>query len=75
MTTSVTIIGNVYTTVSTYVFTFSGGTGTGSIILPDSGVDNTTLLLVPLPPAAYAGIGGLALAGFAAQRRRSTLRA
>lgn len=74
-TSSVPVIGNVYTIVATYVFTFSGGQGVGSIILPDSGHDDTLLVLVPLPPAAYAGMGGLALAGFAAFRRRSQNRA
>ncbi len=74
-TTSVPVIGNIYSIVATYVFTFSGGQGTGSIILPDSGHDDTLIVLVPLPPAAYAGMGGLALAGFAAFRRRSQNRA
>ncbi len=74
-TTVVPVIGNVYSIVATYVFTFSGGQGVGSIILPDSGHDDVLLVLVPLPPAAYAGMGGLALAGFAAFRRRSQNRA
>jgi hypothetical protein len=74
-TTIVPIAGNIYSIVATYVFTFSGGQGTGSIILPDSGHDDTLIVLVPLPPAAYAGMGGLALAGFAAFRRRSQNRA
>ncbi|MFO0831143.1 MAG: hypothetical protein U0637_04770 [Phycisphaerales bacterium] len=74
-TTIVPITGNIYSIVATYVFTFSGGQGSGSIILPDSGHDDTLIVLVPLPPAAYAGMGGLALAGFAAFRRRSQNRA
>ena len=69
-TTNVGVIGNVYSILATYVFTFNGGTATGSVILPDSGVDNATLVLVPLPPAAYAGIGGLALVGLVAGIRR-----
>ena len=74
-TTTVPVIGSIYTITATYVFTFSGGQGTGAIVLPDSGHDDTFLVLVPLPPAAYAGMGGLALAGAAALRRRSQNRA
>jgi hypothetical protein len=74
-TIGVPIAGSVYSIVATYTFTINGGAGSGSIILPDSGVDNATLVLVPLPPAAYAGMGGLALAGFAAFRRRGQNRA
>ena len=69
-TTTVSPIDTIYTINTTYRFTIDGGTGSGSIILPDSGVDNATLVLVPLPSAAWAGMGGLALVGIGAGIRR-----
>ncbi len=71
ITTTVSPIDTIYTITTTYRFTIEGGVGSGTIVLPDSGVDNATLVLVPIPQAAYAGIGGLALAGLAVLRRRT----
>jgi hypothetical protein len=76
-TTPVTVSGGIYTIDTTYTFTLNAlGLGPVSIVLPDSGVDNATLLLVPLPPAAWAGLGGLAfVSGSAALRRRRLAKA
>ena len=61
----------VYTINTTYTFTINNtGNGHVTIELPDSGVDNVTVVLVPLPPAAWAGLGGLALVGVGAHVRR-----
>jgi hypothetical protein len=65
----------VYTITATYRFSITANGAVASIILPDSGVDNACFVLVPLPPAAYAGMGGLAFAGLAAVRRRRMNRA
>jgi hypothetical protein len=66
----------VWRIATTYTFTVNAAGGTVSIFLPDSGVDNTLVALVPLPPAAFAGLGGLALVGVgAAIRRRNLARA
>jgi hypothetical protein len=72
-TTNVVPIDAVYTINTTYRFIIQGGTGSGSIILPDSGVDNATLVLVPLPPAAWSSIGGLATLGVVGYIRRRKL--
>ena len=64
----------VYTINTTYTFTINNsGNSPVTIELPDSGVDNVTVLLVPLPPAAWAGMGGLALVGMGAAIRRRRL--
>ncbi|MFO0831144.1 MAG: hypothetical protein U0637_04775 [Phycisphaerales bacterium] len=72
-TTVVSPIDGIYRINTTYRFTIEGGSGTGSIILPDSGHDDVLLVLVPLPPAAAAGLGGLALVGVGASLRRRAL--
>jgi hypothetical protein len=73
-TTDVPVTGGIYTIDTTYTFTLNAqGSGPVSIVLPDSGVDNATLLLVPLPPAAWAGLGGLAFVGGGAALRRRRL--
>jgi hypothetical protein len=68
-TTVVGVIGNVYTIRSTYNFSLTNGT----LFLPDSGVDNATFCLVPLPAASWAGMGSLGLlgAGMIIRRRRN----
>jgi hypothetical protein len=72
----VQIASNIWRIATTYTFTLNAAGGTVSVFLPDSGVDNTCLALVPLPPAAFAGLGGLALVGVgAAIRRRNLARA
>lgn len=74
-TTIVSPIDGIYTINTTYRFTIEGGAGSGTIILPDSGHDDVLLVLVPLPPAAMAGLTGLGMAGLgAAIRRRSNAR-
>lgn len=66
----------IWRIATTYTFTINANGGEVSIFLPDSGVDNTLVALVPLPPAAFAGLGGLALVGVgAAIRRRNLARA
>ncbi|MFO0858121.1 MAG: hypothetical protein U0640_12280 [Phycisphaerales bacterium] len=45
----VQIVGNIWRIATTYTFTVNAAGGTVSIHLPDSGVDNTCLALVPLP--------------------------
>lgn len=73
-TTPVAVSGGIYTIDTTYTFTLNAfGNGPVSVVLPDSGVDNATLLLVPLPPAAWAGLGGLAFVGGGAAIRRRRL--
>jgi hypothetical protein len=72
-TTSVAISGGVYTIAASYVFTLSANGAVASIVLPDSGVNNASLTLVPLPPAAWAGLGGLAFVGGASVARRRRL--
>lgn len=72
-TTTVSPIDGIYTINTTYRFTIEGGAGSGSIILPDSGHDDVLLVLVPLPTAAWAGMGGLAMVGVGAGLRRRTL--
>ncbi len=69
----VQIAGNIWRIATTYTFTVNAAGGTVSINLPDSGVDNTCLALVPLPPAAFAGMGGLALVGVGSALRRRKL--
>lgn len=72
----VAVAGNIWRIATTYTFTLNAAGGTVSLFLPDSGVDNTCLALVPLPPAAFAGLGGLGLVGVgAAIRRRNLARA
>lgn len=63
-------VSGVYSIAARYVFTITNNGGNVSINLPDSGVDNATIVLVPLPPAAFAGLGGLALVGVGASVRR-----
>lgn len=72
-TTPVAVSGNVYTITASYLFTLTANGFSASIVLPDSGVDNATLTLVPLPPAAWAGLGGLAFVGGASIARRRRL--
>jgi hypothetical protein len=72
-TTPVAVTGGVYTITASYLFTITANGASASIILPDSGVDNATLTLVPLPPAAWAGLGGLAFVGGASIVRRRRL--
>jgi len=69
----VQVASNVWRIATTYTFTINAAGGTTSIFLPDSGVDNACLALVPLPPAAFAGLGGLALVGVGAAIRRRNL--
>ncbi len=69
----VQIAGNIWRIATTYTFTVNAAGGTVSIHLPDSGVDSTCLALVPLPPAAFAGMGGLALVGASSVLRRLKL--
>lgn len=72
----VAIASNIWRITTTYTFTLNAAGGTVSLFLPNSGVDNTLVALVPLPPAAFAGLGGLALVGVgAAIRRRNLARA
>jgi hypothetical protein len=66
-------VSGVYSIAARYVFTITNNGGSVSINLPDSGVDNATIVLVPLPPAAFAGLGGLALVGVGATIRRRRL--
>lgn len=76
-TVAVPHAGGIYTITTQYRFVVSAnGQGVTEIFMPDSGVDNSFLtMVVPLPPAAYAGLATLALAGFAAIRRRVQNRA
>lgn len=66
------LTGNIYRIDTLYTFTINSNGGTVTINLPDSAVDNAVLAVVPLPTAAWAGLGGLALAGagVAVRRRR-----
>lgn len=66
-------ISGVYRMVATYVFTLNAAGSVVSVNLPDGVVDQAMLVLVPLPSAAWAGIGGLALAGIAGAVRRRRL--
>jgi hypothetical protein len=68
-TTPVTVSG-VYRIMTTYTFTINARSGVVSIILPDSGVDDATICLVPLPTSAYAGLSCLAGVGLMAWQRR-----
>jgi hypothetical protein len=72
-TTAVAVTGAVYTISASYLFTLSANGAVASIVLPDSGVDNATLTLIPLPPAGWAGLGGLAFVGGASIARRRRL--
>jgi hypothetical protein len=73
-TTAVALVGNIYRIATTYTFSIAFTTpGSVSIDLPDSGVDNATLTIIPLPPAAFAGLGGLAFVGLGATLRRRGL--
>lgn len=67
------LIGSVYTIDTTYTLTLFRGTGpSATILLPNSGVDQVSIVVAPLPPATYAGLGTLAMlgAGVAIRRRR-----
>jgi hypothetical protein len=67
-------VSGLYRIAASTVFTITAGTGGAvTINLPDSQVDNASIVLVPLPPAAFAGLGGLALVGLGAQIRRRRL--
>lgn len=67
--------GSIYTIDTLYTFTLARGTASasGSIVLPNSGVDQVTLTVIPLPPATYAGLGSLAILGAGAFVRRRRL--
>jgi hypothetical protein len=69
LTSSVAVSG-VYRMVTTYVFTLNAAGSVVSVHFPDSIVDQACLVLVPLPSAATAGIGGLVLASIAVAVRR-----
>lgn len=68
--TDVSVIGNVYRIAVQYTFTINANGGIVSIELPQSLGDVATLVLVPLPPAGWAGLAGLGLVGFAIRRRQ-----
>lgn len=73
-TTPITLIGDVYRITNTYTFQIVlAAAGTVAIDLPDSGVDNAAITLIPLPPAGLAGLGGLAFVGAGAILRRRSL--
>jgi hypothetical protein len=70
VSSSVTVSG-VYRMITTYVFTLNAAGSVVSVHFPDSIVDQACLVLVPLPTAAWAGLGGLMLgAGGGVVRRR-----
>ncbi len=61
----------IYRMNTTYTFLLNGaGQGQAQIIIANTAIDNANLVLVPLPPAAFAGIGGLAAVGIAGRIRR-----
>lgn len=69
----VAVASGIWRIATTYTFTVNAAGGVVSIDLPNSGVDNTLIALVPLPPAAFAGFGGLALVGVGSALRRRKL--
>ncbi len=69
----VAVAAGIWRIATTYTFTVNAAGGVVTINLPDSGVDNTLVALVPLPPAAFAGMGGLALIGVGSALRRRKL--
>lgn len=66
-------VSGVYRMVATYVFTLNAAGSVVSVHLADGAVDQAMLVLVPLPSAAWAGLGGLALASIAGVVRRRRL--
>lgn len=71
----VTVIGNVYRIAVQYTFTLNAAGNVVSIDLPQSLGDVATLVLVPLPPAAWAGMAGLGLVAIARHRRQKATQA
>jgi hypothetical protein len=66
----------VYRMNTTYTFVLNAaGAGVAQIIMANTAIDNANLVLVPLPPAAFAGIGGLAAVGIAGRIRRRKMNA
>jgi hypothetical protein len=66
----------VYRMNTTYSFVLNAaGAGVAQIIMANTAIDNANLVLVPLPPAAFAGIGGLAVVGIAGRIRRRKMNA
>ena len=66
----VQVIGDIYRIAVQYRFTINAGGGIVSVELPQSLGDVATLVLVPLPPAGWAGLAGLALVGYGSWRRK-----
>jgi hypothetical protein len=61
----------VYRINTTYTFLLNAaGSASAQVIVANTAIDNANLILVPLPPAAFAGIGGLAAVGIAGRIRR-----
>jgi hypothetical protein len=71
--TSVQVIGDVYRIAVAYTFVINASNGVVTVELPQSLGDVATLVLVPLPPAAWAGVGGLVLVGGLHSLRRRKL--
>jgi hypothetical protein len=71
--TAVAVMGNVYRVAMCYTFTINANNGIVQINLAETSGASATLVLVPLPPAAWAGLGGLALAGGMRMVRRRKL--
>jgi hypothetical protein len=65
----------VYRMNTTYTFLLNGAGGVAQVIIANTAIDNANLVLVPLPPAAFAGIGGLAVVGIAGRIRRRKMNA
>lgn len=65
----------VYRMNTTYTFLLNGAGGVAQVIIANTAIDNANLVLVPLPPAAFAGIGGLAAVGIAGRIRRRKMNA